>query len=132
MKTLAVMVLCSMTSVGLAAPSNALLRGENIGTTHTNTITVHVSIGLQVDRESTSYQFEPGERATIMNLMFRIGGLPPFVEDTNARVRRTAPDGSRQEFRINIRAILKEGDPDLDFPLQDGDEVIIPARLLAT
>ena len=74
------------------------------------------------------YRFEPHARFTMMNLIFRMGNLPPYANDRAIRVIRQDKDGIEHEYRVNVREILKEGDPDLDFPLQSGDRIIVPAR----
>ncbi len=74
------------------------------------------------------YRFEPTARFTMMNLIFRMGSLPPYANDKAIRVIRQDKDGIEHEYRVNVREILKEGDPDLDFPLQTGDRIIVPAR----
>lgn len=74
------------------------------------------------------YGFEGSERFTMMNLAFRMGGFPPYANSKSVRVIRTDKDGIEQEFRVNARKILEEGDPDLDFPLEPGDRVIVPSR----
>ncbi len=77
------------------------------------------------------YRFEPSERFTMMNLIFRMGDLPPYANDKAIRVIRADRDGIEQEFRVNVREIMEEGDPELDFPLQSGDRIIIPARRIS-
>lgn len=72
--------------------------------------------------------FEPQDRFTMMNLIFRLGGLPAYANDKAVRVIRANADGMQQEFRVNVREILEEGDPALDFPLESGDRVIVPSR----
>ena len=74
------------------------------------------------------YRFEPRARFTMMNLIFRMGELPPYANDRAIRVIRQDKDGIEHEYRVNVREILKEGDPDLDFPLVSGDRIIVPAR----
>lgn len=64
----------------------------------------------------------------MMNLIFRLGGLPAYANDKAVRVIRANADGMQQEFRVNVREILEEGDPELDFPLESGDRVIVPSR----
>lgn len=77
------------------------------------------------------HRFEPDERLTMMNLIFRIGGLPAYANDKEIRVIREDKDGISQEFRVNARQIMEEGDPELDFALQSGDRVIVPARKIS-
>ena len=74
------------------------------------------------------HQFGSGERFTMMNLMLNKVGLSPYANDKAVRVIRTDADGVEEEFRVNVREMLKEGDPRLDFPLQSGDRIIVPER----
>jgi len=76
------------------------------------------------------YRFGSGEPCTIMHLLLKIGGLPPYAKGKAIRVLRRNDDGYEDEFVVNAREILKEGDPDLDFGLQNGDRVVVPARRL--
>lgn len=77
------------------------------------------------------YRFPAGSQATMMTLIFRMGGLPPYANDKAIRVIRRDEDGFEKEFRVNAREILKEGDPDLDFGLMHGDRVIVPERRIS-
>lgn len=72
--------------------------------------------------------FVRGERFTMMNLVFRMGGLPPYANDRAIRVLRRNSEGFEYEYRVNVREIMKEGNPDLDFPLQSGDRIVVPSR----
>lgn len=73
-------------------------------------------------------RFQPSERFTIMNLIFKLGGLPPYANDRSIRVIRTDMTGNEEEFKVDVSAILEEGAPDLDFPLESGDRIVVPAR----
>lgn len=77
------------------------------------------------------YRFEPSERFTMMNLMFRIGGLPSYANDKGIRVIRQSENGSEEEFKVNVREIMKEGNPELDFPLVSGDRIVVPERRIS-
>ncbi len=77
------------------------------------------------------HRFEPNERFTMLNLLFRMGGLPPYANDKSIRVIRQNAEGLEEEYRVNARDIMKEGDPELDFPLVSGDRIIVPARRLS-
>ena len=77
------------------------------------------------------YRFPGGSQATIMTLIFQMGGLPPYANDKAIRVIRRDRDGFERESRVNARDILEEGDPDLDFELMNGDRIIVPARRIS-
>ena len=76
-------------------------------------------------------RFGPGEPATMLRLLFKQGGLPPYAKAKAVRVIRRHDDGFEEEFVVNAREILEEGDPDDDFALEDGDRVIVPARRIS-
>jgi len=75
--------------------------------------------------------FGAGEPATMLRLLFMQGGLPPYAKAKAVRVIRRHDDGFEEEFVVNAREILEEGDPDEDFVLEDGDRVIVPARRIS-
>lgn len=77
------------------------------------------------------YSFAAYERFTMMNLIFRLGGLPKYANTKAIRVIRTDTNGEEKEFKVNAKEILEEGDPDKDFTLQSGDRIIVPARRIA-
>jgi protein involved in polysaccharide export with SLBB domain len=77
------------------------------------------------------YRFDPSERFTMMNLIFRMGSLPAYANDKGVRVIRQSDSGSEEEFKVNVREIMKEGNPELDFPLMSGDRIIVPARRIS-
>jgi protein involved in polysaccharide export with SLBB domain len=77
------------------------------------------------------HRFAPGEPGTIMHLIFRMGGLPPYANAKAIRVMRVNGDGVEQEHRVDARRVLTEGSPADDFALEDGDRVIVPARRIS-
>jgi len=74
------------------------------------------------------YSFPGGEAATMMNLLFKMGGLPPYGNDKAIKIVRRDPKGQEAEIVVNARRVLESGDPDYDVPLEDGDRIIVPAR----
>jgi protein involved in polysaccharide export with SLBB domain len=74
------------------------------------------------------YSFDGHEPATIMNLVFKMGGLPPYANDKAVKVVRRDRQGREGEFTVNVRRVLASGDPDIDLPLEEGDRIIVPAR----
>lgn len=72
--------------------------------------------------------FVGSEPATIMNLVFKMGGLPPYANDKAVKIVRRDRQGREAEFAVNVRRIMASGDPDLDVPLEEGDRIIVPAR----
>lgn len=75
--------------------------------------------------------FGPNEGCTVMHLIFKMGGLPPYANDKAIRLIRRGEDGVDHEIRVNARRILEDGNPDYDVPLENGDRVIVPARRIA-
>jgi len=84
----------------------------------------------EVNRQGV-FIFQAWEPCTMMHLMFKINGLPPYANRKAIRVVRADEAGRESEFEVNIDAILKDGDPSRDFPLDDGDRVIVPARRIS-
>jgi polysaccharide export outer membrane protein len=74
------------------------------------------------------YSFSGNERATVMNLVFKMGGLPPYANDKAMKIVRRDAKGGDVEIVVNARRMLESGDPDTDVPLEDGDRIIVPAR----
>lgn len=76
------------------------------------------------------YQFTKDERFTMMNLYFKMGGLPQFANDKSVEVIRRDGEGYEEKFKVNVRDILSDGDPDKDFDLEPGDRIIVKERRL--
>jgi len=74
------------------------------------------------------YHFNSTEPATIMHLIFKMGGLPQYANVKAIRIIRTSQDGFEEEIKINAKRILSTGDPTEDFQLENGDRVIVPGR----
>jgi protein involved in polysaccharide export with SLBB domain len=79
-----------------------------------------------------NYRFSGTEPCTMMNLILnKMNGLPPYANQKAVKVVRRNGDGSEEEFKVNVEQILERGDPQDDFPLQNGDRVLVPARRLS-
>jgi len=76
------------------------------------------------------FAFKPTEPCTMMHLYFKMGGFPPYADQRKVRVLRRDQEGSERELTVNVKEILKEGDPAEDFPLKNGDRVIVPSRTI--
>lgn len=72
--------------------------------------------------------FASGDPCTVLHLFLKMGGLPPFADKKHVRVVRRDEFGSEVEYLIDVAELLGSGSPDDDFPLEDGDRVIVPAR----
>lgn len=90
-----------------------------------------VDILVVIHPETKIYQFKPNEPCTIMHLIFKMGGLSPYVDHRDAKIIRKTPDGKEQEIWIKVQEILESGDPKKDVPLQHGDRVIFAGHILA-
>ncbi len=77
------------------------------------------------------YRFSSGEPCTIMHLVFKMGGLPPYANKKKIIIKRTGDDGFVEEIEVNAEDILKHGDPEADVQLENGDRVIVPARRIS-
>lgn len=84
----------------------------------------------EVNRQGI-YRFTDPSRATMMHLILQMGGFPAYADKDAIRVIRRDEDGKELEFRVDAEEILTEGNPDLDFALEDGDRVIVPARRMS-
>lgn len=84
----------------------------------------------EVKREGI-YEFGPGEPCSMMYLIFKMGGLPPYANHRAIKIIRRDDYGNEQEIKVNARRVLEEGNPDYDIPLRDGDRVVVPARIIS-
>jgi len=77
-------------------------------------------------------RFQPGESCTMMKLMFKIGGLPPYANRSKVQIiRRNALTGKDEIIKVDVAELMDTCNPDLDIPLQDGDRVkVFPRRIL--
>ncbi len=74
------------------------------------------------------YRFEPNAPATMLHLIFRMDGFPEFADPSAIRIIRRDDAGRQYEFTVDARTILRDGDPEKDVLLENGDRVIVPAR----
>jgi len=62
----------------------------------------------------------------------RAGGFTDYADQKNVKVTRstgTGPGGDKT-FIVNVSRILEEGKTEDDLPLQPGDLVFIPERMI--
>ena len=93
-------------------------------------VTKQVLVLGEVPKEGF-YRFQGTDTCTLMHLIFKMGGLPRFANDKAIRIIRRNAYGAEEEFTVNARRILKDGNPDLDIPLEDGDRVIVPEKVIS-
>ncbi len=68
---------------------------------------------------------------TVAQAVLQAGGVDQFGNDKKVRVLRDAPDGSKQTITVNIARILDTGLFEEDLPLQPGDVVIVPEKIIS-
>jgi polysaccharide biosynthesis/export protein len=68
---------------------------------------------------------------TLAKMILGVGGFTKFANDSKVKILRKAPDGSRQTLYVDVGRILKLGDFETDVPLEDGDVIIVPERMLS-
>jgi len=75
------------------------------------------------------YAFKAGQPCTMMHLMFRVAGqMSPYANKKAVMIIRKDEKGWDEEFRVNVKRLMEDGDPAADVALQDGDRVVIPKR----
>jgi len=77
------------------------------------------------------YRFADGSPATMMHLIFKMGGFPAYADTKGIRIIRRDEAGRENELVVDASQILKDGDPDKDITLEHGDRVIVPARRMS-
>jgi protein involved in polysaccharide export with SLBB domain len=77
------------------------------------------------------YRFSSAEPCSMMHLLFKIGGLPPYANAKAIKIMRRDKSGNEQEIKINAEKILKEGKPEEDMALENGDRIVVPARRIS-
>lgn len=73
-------------------------------------------------------QFAGNEPCTLLNLLFKIGGLTKYAKTDAIRIVRRDKNGKETEIQADAKILLREGNPDDDLVLEDGDRVIVPTR----
>lgn len=68
--------------------------------------------------------------ATLARTILAAGGFGQYANESKVKVLRTAPDGVKQTMYVDVGRILKTGAFEEDIPLQDGDVVIVPEKIL--
>lgn len=74
-------------------------------------------------------EMEPG--VTFLQALSQSGGLTRFAADKRIQLRRTNPRTKKQRvIKINYRALSRGAGLANDFPLRDGDVILVPERRL--
>jgi protein involved in polysaccharide export with SLBB domain len=77
------------------------------------------------------YQFADGAPATMMHLIFKMGGFPAYANTKAIKIIRRDAEGRENEIIADASQILQDGNPDRDITLEHGDRVIVPARRMS-
>jgi protein involved in polysaccharide export with SLBB domain len=72
------------------------------------------------------------ENLTAGQAILRAGGFGDFADKKKVKVVRNSggADAAKQVFLINMVDVLENGKVELDIPLQPGDFIIVPSRLV--
>lgn len=71
------------------------------------------------------------QNVTLAKTILASGGLGKFANDSKVKIIRTAPNGTKQTLYVDVGRILKTGAFEDDVPLEDGDVIIVPEKLLS-
>ena len=82
-------------------------------------------------RRQGIYRFSDGTPATMLHLIFKMGGFPAYANTKSIRIVRRDADGREREILADASQILADGDPSKDVQLEHGDRVIVPARRMS-
>ncbi len=72
--------------------------------------------------------FKLTHRNTLMEVLSRAGGFTPLANKSDVQVIRQDSAGKRV-IRVDVNAIIDDGQLDLDIPLEAGDVINVPERL---
>jgi len=72
------------------------------------------------------------EVLTLSKAILRAGGFTDFADQKNVKVTRQAktPGGKDETFTINVGSVLHKGTTESDLPLEPGDLIYVPERLI--
>ncbi len=82
----------------------------------------------EVNAQETMVYFAPGERRTLLRAILKAGGLSRYARGSQVRVVRFTEGEGREEFTVDVAAIIEDGELDRDMELKQGDMVIVPQR----
>ncbi len=85
-------------------------------------------LGAVVNRGAI--QLPLNREVTLARTMLGAGGFTEYANEGKVRILRTAPDGSKQTLVVDVGKILRTGLFEEDVPLQNGDVIIVPERIL--
>ena len=71
------------------------------------------------------------ESFTVTKVIIAAGNFAAFANQTSVRLIRYDENGKKFECRVNVAAIMKNGDFDKDVPVQNGDWIIVPEKMFS-
>ncbi len=78
-----------------------------------------------------SYPLSLDQDMTVSKTIMIAGGFSKFANQGKVKVLRNAPDGSKQTLYVDVGKILETGSFETDVPLENGDVVIVPERMIS-
>jgi len=81
-------------------------------------------------RNQGPIEIPAGENLTVGRAILRAGGFADFANKKKVKLVRTNAGGENQTFQLNMVEIMEDGRTELDLPVQEGDSIIVPARLI--
>jgi protein involved in polysaccharide export with SLBB domain len=80
-------------------------------------------------RNSGTFDIPAGDPMTVSRAILSAGGFSDFSDKRNVRLVRKTASGSRT-FVVNVQAVLESGKLSGDMPVQPGDLIVVPERLV--
>ncbi|EMP55593.1 Amylovoran export outer membrane protein AmsH [Marinobacter santoriniensis NKSG1] len=74
-----------------------------------------------------SVSFQPG--MTVLDLVLMAGGVTDFAADDRAVMHRKV-DGEYKSYRLDLEAMITDGDMSTNYALQPGDVISVPRKQL--
>jgi protein involved in polysaccharide export with SLBB domain len=81
-------------------------------------------------RNQGAIDIPTGENFTAGKAILRAGGFADFAYKKKVKLVRTAADGKKQTYELNMVEILENARMELDMTVQEDDFVIVPSRLI--
>ena len=79
-------------------------------------------------RQPLSVPYRQG--MTVLDAVLAGGGLTPFAAPDRTELYRKQHGGSTRAYAVRLDAILQKGELSTNFPVQPGDVITVPERLL--
>ena len=74
--------------------------------------------------------FAPGEERTLIRAVFKAGGFSDFAKTKTVRLIRQNRGEPKTEVLVDASAVIEKGELGQDVPLEAGDMIIVPQKLL--